>query len=242
MVPQMVDVFDQSAENAPVNKASKDEVIRFLLEESVFHGASPSSIERLSSMAIQKSIPKDSLLFSMGEHCEALHIVVEGCGALVRISPDGRQRILHRATAGEMVGAVPFFDHGEYPASFLAETDCLVLAIPRDALLKLFAEDPGISFGLVGTLVERLRSFVSIIEQMSFDDVGHRLWDFLMKNSSSLSGGEFPRVVDSLPTRERIANAIGSVREVVSRRLSRLAESGHVRVEGRRLLLLKALA
>ena len=41
--------------------------------------------------------------------------------------------------------------------------------------------------------------------------------------------------------RERIAESIGTVREVVSRRLSALVESGHLQIDGRRLALLKPL-
>ena len=51
----------------------------------------------------------------------------------------------------------------------------------------------------------------------------------------------YPRILEPLPTRERMANAIGSVREVVSRRLSRLVDSGHIKIEGRRLTILKPL-
>ena len=63
----------------------------------------------------------------------------------------------------------------------------------------------------------------------------------VVENSASASGLEYPRVFEKLPTREYIANSIGTVREVVSRQLSKLVDSGHIRIDGRKLTLLRPL-
>jgi CRP-like cAMP-binding protein len=217
-------------------------VLLFLAEETIFRGAARATLERLVAIALQKIVQKDFTLFTMGQTCDALHFVAGGCGMLVKIAPDGRQRILHRALVGDMVGAVPFFDQQGSPASFIAESHCLVLSFPRDSLLALFASDPGLSLSIVGGLVDRLRMMVNLVEQMSFEDTEHRLWDFLLDNAKNSGSLGYPRTLDPLPTREHIANAIGTVREVVSRRLSRLVDTGHIKIEGRRLTLLKPLA
>jgi CRP-like cAMP-binding protein len=232
---------EQTLNNGFVERLSREQVSQFLAEETIFRGAPPAAIGRLSDVPLQRLVKEGYALFSAGQPCEALHFVVEGCGILVKNAPDGRQRILHRAISGEMVGAVPFFDGLGYPVSFVAESECLVLSFPRERLLALFASDPALSLAIVGGLVERLRMMVSMVEQMSFEDTVHRLWDFLLQSSTPKAGDDFPRTLESLPTREHIANAIGTVREVVSRRLSRLVESGHIRIEGRRLVMLKPL-
>jgi CRP-like cAMP-binding protein len=165
-------------------KFSREGVQRFLKEETLFRTASQAAIERLGDLALQKTVPRDGTLFTMGQTSDALHFVVEGCALLVKLAPDGRQRILHRALPGEMVGAVPFFDGQEYPASFVAETECVVLSFPRSSLLALLAGDPTLSLAIIGGVVERLRMMTNIVEQMSFEDAEHRLWDYLMKGSS----------------------------------------------------------
>lgn len=224
-----------------MTKVTRKDIHRFLGEESIFRGAAPDALERLSQVALSRSVPKGKRLFSMGQSCDALHIVFEGCGLLVKTASEGRERILHRAIPGEMVGAVPFFDGGAYPASFVAESDCVVLSLPRDRLLALFSREPSLCLGVLGGIVGRLRKMVSLLEQMSFEDTEHRLWRYLVDASKNSGGPDYPRTLDPLPTREHIANAIGTVREVVSRRLSRLAESGHLKIEGRRVTLLKPL-
>jgi CRP-like cAMP-binding protein len=216
-------------------------VQRFLKDETLFHGVSQGAIERLGEIALQKVVPKDAVFFSMGQTCEALHFLVEGCGALVKLAPDGRQRILHRAVVGDMVGCVPFFDGGDYPATFVAESECIFVSFHRDQLLQMFSGNPDMSLAIMGGLVERLRMMASLVEQASFEDVEHRLWDYLKGTSTPAGAAEYPRVLDDLPTREFIASSIGTVREVVSRRLSRLSDSGHLKIDGRRLVLLRPL-
>jgi len=236
-----VDLWAVKVQNVAAHKFPPEEVRSFLAEETLFHSAPPAAIDRLCNMAVVKTVPKGSALFSMGQPCDAVHFVALGSGMLVMLAPDGRERLLHRALPGEMVGAVPFFDGGRYPASFVGETDCTLLCFPRDALLHLLSSDFGLALCLVGGLVERLRLMASLVEKISFQDTTRRLWDYLVAGSSGPADRRFPRTFEPLPTRERIAVAIGTVREVVSRRLSHLADSGHIRIEGRRLFLLKPL-
>lgn len=236
-----IDLKSGSSDNEEVLRLSKDGVKRFLREETLFHGASSEALERLTEIAVQKIVLKDNTLFAMGQPCDALHFVVEGCGLLVQTAPDGRQRILHRASAGDMVGCVALLKGKEYPATFIAESECVILSFPRDRLMGVFAKEPMLSLSVMNACVERLRMMASLVESMSFDDTEHRLWDFLVEASTNSGASNFPRVLDPMPTREHIANAIGTVREVVSRRLSRLADSGHLKIDGRRLILLKPL-
>jgi len=238
--PIGVDPEQLSTDNEEVPRLSLEEVQKFLAEETFFRGVSEAAIASLSGIATQRVVPKDSMLFSMGQSCEALHFVAAGCALIVKTAPDGRQRILHRVTCGEMVGAVPFFDRKPYPASFTAESECVVLSFPRDRLLELLGVNPAFSLSIIGGLVERLRMMTSLVERMSFEDTAHRLWHYLLEASKG-SGDGYPRTLESLPTREHIASTIGTVREVVSRRLSSLVDSGHVKIEGRRLVLLRSL-
>lgn len=230
------------------------EIREFLAEETIFHGAAEDGLERLAALARLRVVPEGDMLFSMGRQCSDLHFVVEGRGLLVKFAPDGRQRILHGAVPGDMVGCIPFFDGGEYPASFIAQSECLVMCFARDRLLDLLGAEPTLALSIVGGLVKRMGMLSTMVEQMSFADAAHRLWDYLVKTSlpervstaTDEKGGalvtstpKYPRVIEPLPTREHIANVIGTVREVVSRRLSRLSDSGHITIEGRRLVLVK---
>ena len=90
----------------------------------------------------------------------------------------------------------------------------------------------------------RLRRLVGIIEQLSFTTVRHRLANYLLRLAQK-SGKRTPEgLLVSLPiTNQELAAQIGTVRELVSRNLSRLQAEGVVKIDGRDILItnLKAL-
>jgi CRP/FNR family transcriptional regulator len=80
---------------------------------------------------------------------------------------------------------------------------------------------------------------VGIIEELSFTTVRHRLAAFLLRQSRSTDkcAGDEPTV--TLPaSNQELAAQIGTVRELVSRNLSRFQSEGLIRLEGRKVVLL----
>lgn len=218
----------------------RPEILQFLKSESIFGSIGHTALDKLAELGHLHEVSKDDSLFCMGQPCNALHFLTEGQARVALLSQDGRERILHLVLPGDMVGAVPFFDGKDYPCNVVAEVDCRFLAFFRDDLLKLLTQEGDVTLGILGGLVARQRRIVSHLEELSFEDTSSRLWRHLVENSKA-PGDTYPRVVDPLPTREKIAGAIGTVREVVSRGLSALVKSGHVRIERRKLTLLKSI-
>ncbi len=226
----------------PMQSLSQSDILEFLKSDTILGCASEEALQELSRIAIQERVEESRNLFLMGQPCDALHFVVEGRGLLIKVAPDGRERILHASNPGDMVGCIPFFQGGNYPATFSAETPCLVLSFSRDKFLSILSGEPSLTLSILGSLVERMAFLSSLIEQISFDSVEQRLWTYLIENSTALhDGDEFPRMIDPIPKREHIASSIGTVREVVSRRLSRLVDSQHIRIAQRKLTIIKAL-
>ena len=132
-----IDLEHPEREHEVVDRLSAEEIQQIISESPVFTGAPAQALDDLRSLAQQRLVHKDRFLFLMGDPCSEFHIVAEGCAHLSRVGPDGRKRILHRAGPGEMVGCVAFFDGESYPATFVADTDCVVLSFPRDKVLEL---------------------------------------------------------------------------------------------------------
>jgi CRP/FNR family transcriptional regulator len=83
----------------------------------------------------------------------------------------------------------------------------------------------------------RLRSLVAIIEELSFTTVRSRLASLLLRlarTGKKTSAG----IEITLPvSNQELAAQIGTVRELVSRNLSRLQAAGLIRLEGRKVLI-----
>jgi CRP-like cAMP-binding protein len=90
----------------------------------------------------------------------------------------------------------------------------------------------------------RLRRLVGIIEELSFTTVRHRLASFLLRQAQKEGKRTAEGVELLLPgSNQELASQIGTVRELISRNLSRLQAQGVLRVEGRNVVIrnLKAL-
>ena len=218
----------------------QEAIFQFLKRESAFGHIGQAALEKLAALGQIQVVSKGERLFCAGQPCRKLHFLVEGQAEVLLLSREGRQRILHLVLPGDMVGAVPFFDGKDYPCTVLAAVDCRFLALRRHDLLDLLTCEAEVTLSILGGLVARQRKIVGHLEELSFEDTSSRLWHYLLERSRT-PDGTFPRIVESLPTRENIASAVGTVREVVSRRLSHLVKTGHISIDGRTLTLHKPL-
>ena len=84
----------------------------------------------------------------------------------------------------------------------------------------------------------RLRQLVTIVEELSFTTVQHRLAAYLLREARSKGerkahGVEFTFTISN----QELASRIGTVRELVSRNLSRLQSAGLIKLDGRTVLI-----
>jgi CRP/FNR family transcriptional regulator len=142
------------------------------------------------------------------------------------------------------VAEVPVFDGGNYPASGAAVDNATLLFVRKQDFHALCLAHPEVALKVLRVVGARLRRLVGIIEELSFTTVRHRLASFLIR----LAQGEGKRTADGveimLPaSHQELASQIGTVRELVSRNLSRLQAEGLLKVEGRNVIVrdLKAL-
>ena len=167
-----------------------------------------------------------------GDPPEGLHVVVSGAVKIFILSPQsGREMILTSEHPYQTVAELPSFDRGVYPANAEAVQETETLFFELDSFETVLKENPQIALHLLRTLGRRLRRLVSLIEQVSFQEVVHRLATYLLTQAGTGAGFE-------LATNAEIAAQLGTVPELVSRNLARLHQSGAVQLEGRRVVRL----
>lgn len=186
-----------------------------------------------------RSFRKGAPIFSEGDPCDGLWLVAEGRVKISRLSPRGREQVLHTEGPGATLGEVPLFDRGGYVASASALTAARLLWLPRRELEALCRQRPEVALAIIATMAGRIRAFASLAGDLALRPISERLGQLLLAEARR-AGHAGPRGIDFiLPgTREEIAARIGTVRELVSRSLAALARQGLIAIRGRRCVLL----
>jgi len=140
---------------------------------------------------------------------------------------------------GSSVAELPVFDGGNYPASVAAIEDSLLLFISKQDFQALCLAHPQVALKVLRVIGARLRRLVGIIEELSFTTVRHRLAAYLVRLAKREGTRTAGGIEITLPSsNQELASQIGTVRELVSRNLSRLQSEKLIDMDGRRILIL----
>lgn len=119
-----------------------------------------------------------------------------------------------------IIGEVPMFEEGIFPAHCMAMSDCVLLSLKRIHLLKLIQEDPQIALKMLAFQAQRLREFIEKIEGLSFQKTEKKLVNYILKKGTSC--GDHVSVSIQDMTTEDLAHYLGTTREHLSRAVKRL--------------------
>ncbi len=126
-------------------------------------------------------------------------------------------------------------DGGPYPANAQAMKDTELVVVEHESFVATLYQRPAIALHLMRSLGRNLRRLVDLVEQISFQEVQHRLAAYLLRQAAKA-------LPFDLETNAATGARLGTVPELVSRNLSRLHASGAVRMEGRRIVLVDTTA
>lgn len=207
-----------------------------LARVQVFSGLTESEISFLAERAVERRYAPGEVVFGEGEPCAGLYVIESGHLRVFKSSASGREQVLSIDGPGSSVAEVPVFDGGAYPASATAIEHTTLLFVGKQDFQALCIAHPQVALKVLAVVGTRLRRLVGIIEELSFTTVRHRLASFLLRLAQS---GKRTKegIPVTLPPHQELAAQIGTVRELVSRNLSRFQAQGLVKIDGRNVLI-----
>jgi CRP/FNR family transcriptional regulator len=175
------------------------------------------------------------VLFDASQPCRGFPLVLEGAVRVAKFAPNGREILLYRVEPGQgcILSGGCLLGHSDYTARGIAEEDVLLLSVPPAAFNDLmlgFEPFRRFVFGMYGG---RLAEVMELVEEVAFRRLDERLAQLLVHRGPVLEA-----------THQKLADELGSVREIVSRLLRSFEERGWVKLERERISVLdpKALA
>jgi len=173
-------------------------------------------------------------LFSQGDRAEAFFIVRSGAMKLFRVSPQGTEKIMRLVRGGQSFAeSVLFSDPPRYPVHAQAAEDSDLLAIEREAYLRLLRESFDTCRAVMAQMTQRIYAHWNEIEALSLHGAMPRVAHYLLEQLASQGS---PTLRLPLP-KVQIAAQLGLAPETLSRALRKLTEGGAISVRGATVLV-----
>jgi CRP/FNR family transcriptional regulator len=215
--------------------------LEILARCALFEGSPLEVLSELAAGAVERRLKHGEILFSANEFADGLYIVLSGSVRAFRVNLDGREQTIHIEQQGGVLAEVAVFDGGPFPSTTIAEEDSEVLFLAKDDVLRFMLRHPEAALRALAIVAKKLRMVASMVEQLALMDVSQRLARFLLDEATR----SIPKLKDGVSftlalSHSQIASRLGSVREVVTRGLQKLAQQGVIQVRGRRVVVLNA--
>ena len=216
----------------------KTSVQKSLGQVALFKDLSEAELAFLAQHAVSRKFANGEILFSEGDACAGMYVVESGNVRIFKTSAGGREQVLSIEGPGGSVAELPVFDGGNYPASVSSVGESTMLFLAKKDLHALCVAHPQVALKVLRVMGTRLRKLVGIIEELSFTTVRSRLAAFLVR----LARHDGKRVNGALEvtlpaSNQELAPQIGTVRELVSRNLSRFQSEKFIQMDGRRVVI-----
>jgi CRP/FNR family transcriptional regulator len=204
----------------------------FLKPFTTFRNAPAGLVEELLSVSRKQTILAGKQIYAEGDACSAIAFVLSGDIRVFKIGETGREITLYEIGPGEtcILNASCILSGRPYPANAVAITDVDMLLIPAAAFRRLVDEQETMRDFVFSLLSLRLSAVMELVEEVAFGRMDQRLMDYLIEKAEN-------NVLQT--THQKIANDLGTSREVVSRLLKDLERKQEVRLSRSSIALLK---
>jgi CRP/FNR family transcriptional regulator, cyclic AMP receptor protein len=190
-------------------------------------------LDDLMAGAVRVKIPAGSVIHREGEGVPHLELVVSGVVRAFLSAPDGRTMTVRYCRQGALLGVMSLFTPGfAMPASVQALVDAESLALSPGVARRAAALDVRVTRAFLREQSERAMSFLYEVPGSAFATVRQRVARHLL----DLASQGAPELVVPV-SQQQLAEAVGTVREVIVRVLRELRTAGVVRTERNRIVI-----
>jgi CRP/FNR family transcriptional regulator len=212
-----------------------DTIIQILGNAPIFDGLAAAELEQIRKIAVDRFYDRGRTVFSEGDEGDGFYLVAGGRVKIYKLSPEGKEQILHIYGEGQPFGEVPVFAGKCFPASAQTLVKSHLLFFPRSKFVRLISENPSLAMNMLAVLSLRLRQFTVQVENLSLKEVPARLASYLMYLAKEQEA-QGAVVLDI--SKGQLASLLGTIPETLSRMFSRMSGSGLIEVDGKRIALL----
>lgn len=167
-------------------------------------------------------------LFLEADPVQVFPLVLEGSIKVYKSDPNGKSVILYEVNPGEgcVLSTSSLLGQTLYPASGKVEANLVAVGIPKDLFYKMVDHSAAFRRYVFQIFSERLSHLLEMIEEVSFKKLDQRLAKYLLDKAPEIR-----------TTHQKIADDLGSSREIISRLLKRFEKEGYLNLEREKIVI-----
>jgi len=201
---------------------------------ALFSGLSETDMAAISSLAVTRSFPKNTLVICEGDTSDSLYVVLSGKVKVFLSDEEGKEVTLNLQGAGEYFGELAILDEAPRSASVMTVEDTRLAVLSKAAFEKCMEQHATIALVVMRGLACRLRELTENVRSLALMDVYGRVARLLLEMSEEVGG---KNVIKQRLTQRDIASMVGASREMVSRILRDLSVGGYITIENKIITL-----
>ena len=184
----------------------------------------------------QLELEENTIILREQAYIKEVPIVIEGSVKVFKMDETGKEIILYHILPGEscVLSITSCLNESDSKAQAIIEKKTKLIAVSATLVKEWMDKYPSWRKFVIKLYYNRLDELLSLVDNIAFKQVDHRLINKLIKMKLELGN---PVNI----THQELANEIGTAREVVSRLLKHLEIEGKVSLERGSIKILKEL-
>ncbi|MCY9515776.1 Crp/Fnr family transcriptional regulator [Paenibacillus apiarius] len=210
----------------------------------IFASLSDEDLAKVTAMIRHRKYEKGEALILEEQPSDTLFIIKQGHVKLLKMTPQGKEQILHILSNGDFFGELNIFNSDElsnFSAYALKKTD--ICMFTKDDMEHLVRSNPDISLKLLKTVTKRLAHTENLAQSLATKDPEIRIAYMILELGNKYgkpAQGAQGRIKVELPlSREEMANYVGVTRETISRKFSKFERLGIIEIKGTREITIR---
>jgi SulP family sulfate permease len=133
------------------------------------HEAADLPVE-LAGLVERATIPAGEIFMHQGDAPGGLYVLAEGRMSVTTVTPEGKQVRVRSMRPGAVIGEIALYTGAPRTADVVAETPCVVLRCPREAIARLEGGSPAVAASLhrwlASSMADRLTDTIRTYDEL----------------------------------------------------------------------------
>lgn len=214
-----------------------EKIVKIIKKNQLFIGLSDESIKNVLKEVKYyiKTYSKGEIIANEDDECRSLSLVLSGTVEIQRLYSNGKYIVLSRLLEGDVFGEALVFSKAKtYPATIIALSECKVLFINKNDVLKICSNEEKILENFVSLLSDKVFILNSKIKSISFKSIRQKVINYILNEAKEQKSNS----IILKNTKEEIASALGIPRPSLSRELINLRDMNYIEFNRKKITIL----